>query len=484
MTGHPMKQTLERELKLDVGPGFRLPRLSGRPFAPRLFVSTYHDTPDHRLARQGVTLRCRTGTRRHRWQLKLPRGAARLELELAGSPTQLPEALRRLLTVYTRNAPLEPIVALRTRRSGMLVREHGAPVAEVVLDSVAVLDGRRVKRRFREVEIELVGDADPQALERIARALLARGATRSDGRPKVFRALGLEVSPDADPVPPPTTPLQHVLAMMRDQLEAIRAHDPGTRLGSDPEELHRMRVATRRLRAILRAVRSMFAEDAGEALREELAWLGTALGARRDLDVMREHLRGETEALAPADRAAGLGLLRRLEREGGPAREHLLAALESPRYLQLLDRLEETIAHPPVADAALSLHDVAAKAFRKLRRTVKELPDEPADADFHRVRIRAKRARYAAELAVPTEGHAAERFVDRVKKLQDVLGEHQDAVVAGARLRELADRATGQRAGFVAGLLAERQRARRQAARTAFEDVWPKVQRRGRKAWR
>jgi len=100
------------------------------------------------------------------------------------------------------------------------------------------------------------------------------------------------------------------------------------------------------------------------------------------------------------------------------------------------------------------------------------------------VRIKAKRVRYAAELAAPVAGRLAERFVDRVKKLQDILGEHQDAVVAETRLRELFDQASGRRTGFVAGLLVERQRARRLAARAAFEKWWPKVQRRGRKAWR
>ena len=113
----------------------------------------------------------------------------------------------------------------------------------------------------------------------------------------------------------------------------------------------------------------------------------------------------------------------------------------------------------------------------------KALPETPADTDLHGVRIKAKRARYAAELAAPVAGRPAERFVDRVKKLQDILGEHQDAVVAEARLRALAGKAAGRRAGFVAGLLAERQRARRLAARAAFAETWPKVQRRGRKAW-
>ena len=479
-----MKQTLERELKLDVEPGFRLPRLPGRPLAPRVFVSRYYDTPDHRLARHGVTLRCRIEKRQPLWQVKLPRSAARLELELPGSSVRLPDEFGRLLRVYTREAVLGPIATLRTRRTGVLVHEQARPVAEVVLDSVAVLDGRTVKRRFREVEVELVGSGDEEVLERVGALLRAGGARESEGTPKVFRALGLDFSIEVQPSGPSATPLDWVLALMRTQLQVIRAHDPGIRLGEDPEELHQMRVAVRRLRALLRAARPMFASKPIEAIREELAWLGTVLGGPRDLDVLRDYLRGEVAALDSPDRSAGRRLLRRLDRVRVQAREDLLAGLDSPRYFTLLDRIEETISHPPVADVDVSLDEVAAREWRKLRRTVKSLPETPGDAALHEVRIKAKRARYAAELAATAVGQPAERFVELVKKLQDILGEHQDAAVAEARLRELAKEAPGERTDFVAGLLVERQHARRQAARTAFEACWAEVQRRGRKAWR
>lgn len=479
-----MKQTLERELKLDVEPGFRLPRLPGRPLVPRTFVSRYYDTPDHRLARHGVTLRCRIENRRPLWQVKLPRQAARLELELPGSALRLPDEVGHLLHVYTRGAELGPIATLRTRRAGVLVRERGHPVAEVVLDSVAVLDGRKVKRRFREVEVELVGAVDAEVLERLGARLREAGAVESGGTPKVFRALGLDLPVDVKPPDPSAAPLERVLAMMRIQLEAIRAHDPGTRLGEDPEELHQMRVASRRLRAVLRAARSMFAEEPIKTLRDELAWLGRVLGGQRDLDVMREHLGAELRMLDAQDRAAAAALVRRLESAIARSREEILTALDSPRYLTLLDQIEETIAQPPVVDPDVSLVDVAAKEFKKLRKTVKALPETPTDADLHGVRIRAKRARYSGELAVAESGHPAARFVDRVKKLQDILGEHQDAVVAEARLRELAKDARGPRASFVAGLLVERQHARRQSARAAFGECWPEIERRGRKAWR
>jgi CHAD domain-containing protein len=478
-----VKETLERELKLDIGPGFRLPGLPGRPLAPRVFVSRYHDTPDYRLARQGITLRCRTEKRQHRWQLKLPRRSGRLELELPGLPSRPPDELLQALRIHTRDAPLVPVATLRTRRSGVLVRERGRPVAEVVLDSVAVLDGRKVKRRFREVEVELVGTADDQVLDRIAAQLRKSGATPSEETPKVLRALGLDFSVEDKKPGPPAIPLEHVRALMRTQLEGIRAHDPGTRLGTDSEELHQMRVAARRLRAVLRVARPMFSPEPINALREELAWLGRALGGSRDLDVMRDHLRGQLGTLDPPDRGAGLGVLRRLEKERVEARARLLVELDSPRYFSLLDRIEVTIAHPPVLDPDVSLADVAARAFRKLRKTVKQLPEAAADSDLHAVRIKAKRARYSAELSVHEAGPPAERFVDRVKRLQDILGEHQDAAVAEKWLREMATEASGRRTGFVSGLLVERQRARRLAARAAFEEHWPEVQRRGRKVW-
>ena len=479
-----MKRTLERELKLDVEPGFRLPSLPGHPLATRSFVSRYFDTPDHRLARRGVTLRCRIEKRRPLWQVKLPREAARLEVEVPGSPFRLPDELGRLLRTYTRGAQLGPIASLRTRRVGFLVRDGRRPVAEVVLDSVAVLDGQRVKRRFREAEIELVGAGDADDLDRIAKLLRDAGATDSAGTPKVFRALGLDLSVEAESAGSPDTPLARVLAAMRRYLQAVYAHDPGTRLGAEPEELHQMRVAVRRLRALLRTARAMFAPKPIKALRDELKWLGSVLGEPRDLDVLRGHLREEVRQLEPQDRGAGRSLLRRLDKAGVKPRAELLAALDSSRYFELLDTVEETISNPPVVEADISLTDVAAAEWKKLRKTVKALPSEPADAELHAVRIKAKHARYAGELVAPEEGHAAERFVDRVKKLQDILGEHQDAAVAETRLRELARDAPAPRAGFVAGLLVERQHARRQAARAAFGEAWPEVQRRGRKAWR
>jgi CHAD domain-containing protein len=276
----------------------------------------------------------------------------------------------------------------------------------------------------------------------------------------------------------------HILALMREQLEAIRAHEPGARAGADPEELHRMRTAVRRLRAILGATREMFDPRWLGGLRGELDWLGTVLGGLRDLDVFRQRLREELGSLKRARRVAGRVLLDRLDAERARAREAMLAAFESPRYVKLLDLLDKAVEHPRVVTAELSLPAIAAGQFRKLRKAVKALPESPSDDDLHAVRIKVKRARYAAELAQITVGRPAERFVARAKKLQDILGEHQDAVVAEERLRGLVARDAGRPERALAGKLATRQRARRQAAQMDFFDQWPKLKRRGDKAWR
>lgn len=478
-----MKQTIERELKFEVGPAFRLPELPGTPLSPRVFVSTYYDTPDHRLARHGVTVRLRTERRTHRWQVKLPRGVARLEVELPGAPGPPPEPVRRLVVVFTRGEELAPVAALRTRRSGVLVRDLRGPVAEVVVDSVAVLEGRQVTQRFREAEVELVRE-DEEALERLGVLLEAAGARKSDGRPKLFQALGLDLPDAPKPLSPSASAVDHILAMMRTQLDEIRAHDPGTRLGTDPEELHRMRTAVRRLRSNLRAVQPILDGEWREELRSELDWLGTALGAVRDLDVFGESLRTEIAALEQSESTAGRRLLARLDVERARATEDLLAALDDPRYFALLDRLEEVIQRPHVPVSELSLPDIAAAEFKKARKAVERLPEEPSDSDLHAVRIKVKRARYAGEMAQAIVGRPAERFVERTKELQDTLGEHQDAVVAEAHLRALLKGARGRGSGFVMGRLVERQRVRRREARKAFIEQWPKLEGRGRKAWR
>ncbi|MGL6278410.1 MAG: CYTH domain-containing protein, partial [Gaiella sp.] len=184
-----MRKTVERELKLATPEGFVLPELGGQPLPARTFVSTYHDTPDLVLARHGVTFRHRVEDGSGLWQLKLPHGAARIEVELPGPPARPPAEMLALLPALLRGHELVPVARLRTRREG--VRAQGA---EVTQDTVAVLEGQRVTRRFHELEVELLEGAG-DALRRLERQLRDAGAELADPdqRPKLFRALDLVV---------------------------------------------------------------------------------------------------------------------------------------------------------------------------------------------------------------------------------------------------------------------------------------------------
>ncbi|MEK6801553.1 MAG: CYTH and CHAD domain-containing protein [Nitrospirota bacterium] len=438
----PDKQTLEREVKLSVKRDFVLPQIPGEPLPPQVFTSTYFDTENYQLAQAGITLRYRAKAREGTWQLKLPQDTARLELEFAGDLTQPPDSLIKLLFAHLRGQSIKPVARLRTRRTWIRVSGLKKPSADVVVDSVVALEGRRVKCRLYELEVELLGGNDTD-LRRIEKTLREAGALDGDPRPKVFQVLGLGLPVPIDSVLPSSSPpIEHFKASLRTQVKLILAHDPGTRLGTDPEELHKMRVATRRLRAYLRAAQSMLVPNWPEHIRTEVAWLSSTLGPVRDLDVLLGHLDKECSILRVPERRAVEGLLERLQQQRMAARVTLLEALESDRYLALLEGLETGVLSPAVGDAAVSLADIARAEFKKLRRAIKTSGLDASDTVLHRIRIKGKRARYAGELAQTCVGKPARRFLRRAKVFQDLLGDHHDAVVTEQRLRKLLGQAT------------------------------------------
>jgi CHAD domain-containing protein len=275
--------------------------------------------------------------------------------------------------------------------------------------------------------------------------------------------------------------VDHVVAMLRAQGAALAAHEAGARRGTDPEELRQMRTAVRRLRAVLREAPSVCGRDS-ERLRRELQWLGAVLGPVRDLDVLGDYLRDELASLPEHEANAVRRVLDRLEAERTRARSDAAAAFTSSRYTRLRKGLAKALGHPRPAAADLSLVGGARRRFKKLRKAVRALPAKPSDEQLHAVRIRVKRARYAAELAEATVGRPAKRFAKLASRVQDILGEHQDAVVAEERLRALGTSARdGLDSSAIDGLL-RRQRQRRRAAWAAFQEQWPKLERRGRKA--
>jgi CHAD domain-containing protein len=409
------------------------------------------------------------------WQLKLPRSDRGVELEEAGGPGTVPERLASLLSGVLRERVVTPFSVLRTRRDGYRVRRDGRDVADVVLDRVASVDGARTTESFQELEIERVSGSEHE-LESLERYLTDAGARRGAGTPKAFRAVlpepgAAQSSADA----------AAFAELVRRQYAELLAHDPGARLGDDPEDIHDLRVAARRLRAVLRATRSALPPEA-EDLRAELKWLGGELGRARDLDVLVEHLRASAAArLERSEQAAFERVLTRLEHDRRHEARTAIAALDSARHGELLGRLDTFVGQPPLVHDP-DLEAVAAAEFQRLRKAKRRLPTEPSNEELHALRIRAKRARYAAELAEPVMGKRAKRVVDRAKAIQDVLGDHQDAVVAEGRLRALAADADSL-AALAAGRLIERERQRRAEARADLPRAWKRLKRAGRRAF-
>ena len=498
---------LEREVKLGAGPAFHLPDLAGvvdgvsvsPPEAVRM-ETVYYDTEDLRLARWGVSLRYRAG---EGWTLKLPpktdsgQGPGQLlerdELTFEGSAKKPPEAAVAVVRAYVRKAELVPVARLSTiRRRVRLIDSSGARVAEVVDDEVSVRDGRRVAARFREIEVEVPQQANGAAngiVDPLVMRLRGAGAGAPDPTPKHIRALGPrameppEVAPEAiQPGAPAKDVIRYVLA---ESIAALLKHDPLVRTSGDPEGVHQARVATRKLRSHLRTFGPLLDPEWTEPLRAELGWLATSLGGVRDQEVLLERLRERAKTLPASDQRSANALLQLLVAEIATLRRKLLTELNSTRYIDLLERLV-TAAHSPAAlpeadvPAASVLPPLAAGPWRRLRSAVWHLPETPADPELHRIRILAKRARYAAEAVAPVVANAASAFARAAAKLQAILGDHQDSVTAQAWLRGA--RISGRRA-FVAGELIAMEHVVAEDARAKWPKIWKALDRKPLRQW-
>jgi CHAD domain-containing protein len=260
-------------------------------------------------------------------------------------------------------------------------------------------------------------------------------------------------------------------AWIAEQLDELHVHGEVALEGVDPEGVHQLRVAVRRIRAVLKAARF----DDGGALLAELRWFFGELGPLRDLDVLIERFHDDTDGFSADELVAFERLLKGLRAERGVARRRMTRALRGKRYAGLLETLAATDAAPS-APAGNGMVAEIARPFRKLRKAVAEAGPDPVDEVLHELRIRGKKLRYAAELAAPTGGKPVRRLVKATKRLQDVLGEHQDACVAEQRVRTLVSDDASE--AFVAGRLVERERNRQAEARGQWYEAYQEVERR------
>ncbi|KOT97528.1 metal-binding protein [Streptomyces sp. NRRL F-5755] len=548
--------------------------------------ATYYDTPDQRLAADGITLRRRTGGGDAGWHLKLPvapgvRDEVRMPLA-----ERLPRKLAALVRSRVRSAPLTPVAHLRTRRTlWVLETAGGEPLAEVAVDDVvahrlgdgvspygtgeatcaadvayeihgdaadvADADGaeeaeRRPAQpdrvttgvRWREIEVELVANGDAGLLDAVDEVFAAAGIRPAGSASKLARALAETTdagrTTDAKTIkktdgaakkptrtnaktaeqhpkkpkaseqskkakqskkpktapPTPRTAGDAVLAYIREQVRTLVELDPAVRRDL-PDSVHQMRVATRRLRSAFRSYSTVLDRSVTDPIGDELKWLAGELGVDRDREVLAARLRAGLADLPRELRlgpvAARLRLWSQRRRLG--SRQTLLAVLDGARHLTLLESLHALLADPPLRPAAARpparpMGKAVLKDYRRLAGRVADALAAPAgperDEALHSARKAAKRVRYAAEAAGPALGGPAKKFAKRMKRVQQLLGDHQDSVLAREALRDLAVQAHGAgEGGFSFGLLYGREEAAAAARERELPEVWRKASRPG-----
>ncbi|MEU3981277.1 CYTH and CHAD domain-containing protein [Streptomyces sp. NPDC026672] len=454
--------------------------------------ATYYDTVDERLARHALTLRRRTGGGDAGWHLKFPVARDVRDEIRAPLSDDLPDELAGLLRSRVRDADLVPVMRLRSARDvSHLLDADGALLAEVSVDAVTAErlsgPGRGTTAQWTEIEVELGDDMSPAFLDKVEKRLRKAGVRPSESASKVARALA-ETSPGpAGPAPePPAAPLtagDHVLAYVRAQRDAVVELDPAVRR-DEYDSVHRMRVATRRMRSAFRSYGGVLDRAVTDPIGAELKWLAAELGVDRDREVLTEHLTTALDAL-PEDLVSGPVRTRlgtwAADRRGG-ARRRLVGVLDSQRYLNLLDTLDALVAAPPLLPAAARDPEKAvAKAVRKdvgklsalVEQAIELPPGHDRDLALHEARKKAKRTRYAAEAATPALGAPAAALTKAAKGLQTLLGDHQDSVMVRQTLRELS--AVAHAAGentFTYGILYARQEWRAADVETRLPEIW------------
>lgn len=306
----------------------------------------------------------------------------------------------------------------------------------------------------------------------------------------------LAVTQPSEPIAPdePTTAAVVVRGYLTEHVAALLDRAPEVRR-DEPDAVHQMRVATRRLRSVLATFRPLLDRDVTDPLRDELKWLAGVLGKVRDAEVLLERLRGlaadEPAELAKVESSARLE--RELDETTRAGRVALTKALASRRYRRLLDGLVSVVTDPALTHVAQSpAGDVLPARVRhdwkRLRGTVRAAEAAGTAGEratgLHEVRKAAKRLRYASEALRPAMGRDAQRMAKAAKRLQTVLGEHNDSVVSRQLLRRLATqpRTTASDALLYGRLHALEQQ---QGARMEREyaDAWGRLSKKRLRRW-
>jgi CHAD domain-containing protein len=425
----------------------------------RKLHNTYFDTPGAGLRLFGITLRRRVGGSETGWQLKVPSGTARTELQSGSRAKTLPTALAEGVEGLLAGESLDPVATIMTTRTAYrLLNADGELVLEIADDQVesGPPDGESTLHSWREIEVELGPAGKKKDLKRARKLLQAAGASPSISRTKLDRALGPALG-DGQVSPAEAGTLGELVAgYVAVQCEVLAGNDVGMRTGKPA--VHKTRVAARRLRSTLRMFDDVFDASPAEELNNELSWYAGLLGEVRDRDILSSRLTKQIAELPPEQVRGPVEaeITKTLATERDDATQQVNEAMRTSRYLHLVQLLRGWRAAPSFTEAAGEKNTVAVKYAEKAKKKAdKRLRKADDDIEqLHRARKAMKRARYAAELVQPLDNQM-KAIAREAEKLQTLLGEHQDAVVAANFLATISDAADGEAggSGFTYGIL-------------------------------
>jgi CHAD domain-containing protein len=323
------------------------------------------------------------------------------------------------------------------------------------------------------------------------------------GREGAPRVAGSDLPPGPTPVAlrgdvlPKGSAGAVVVGYLAEQVRRLQAADPELRQG-DPDAVRQVRLSARRLRTALATFRPVLRRADTEPLRDELAWLRAVLGPARDAAAVRDRLT-QVVGSQPGELLLGPVAARTATATGTALRhahDRMLAELDGPRYVRLLESLDQLLAHPPLTagaaqDAEKVLPPLMKKAWRRVTRyrgALARAGGPSKDRQLHELRRAARRSRYAAEVIAGgltgRRQRVARRWTKRMTRVQHALGARQDGLVIRDRLRELGVQAhlDGEN-GFSYGRLHTLEQDRVDAALTDARRAWARVDRRRLRSW-
>jgi triphosphatase len=478
------------------------------PGETREISDTYLDTEDWRIYQAGYALRIRRveGENKVEATMKLlasegdaPGLRSRREIsEPLDNPD--PEAfdddsgpVGKRIGALVGPKKLRTLFEIQTHRNTFGLILEGSEVGEVALDETNIpLENDAEPIHVMRVEIEVEPDAvlrlepfverlrdtcrlSPASASKYEAGLFARGLAPPG--PPQFGPTGVDDSLTAGEL---------AFRVLREQFAFFLAHEPGTRIGEDPEELHDMRVAARRMRAAMK-IFEMPLPVRAQRFRNEFKWIAGALGEVRDLDVQLARLDSWISSASSGDKEPLEALRAVFQARRKKARRLMLRRLDSRRYARLVESFGAFLERGPSRRAQASRRpilaaapDLVRKPYRKMRKLGDPLTEESSGEEYHELRKKGKRLRYALEFLSAIYGDPAKDLIKALKELQDVLGDHQDAEVAVAHLRELAaSRGRSPKLSpettFVMGGVAHRYEVQARELRVAFPEAYSRV---------